>query len=228
MDLNVPLSRRRVVAGAAWTAPAVAVAAAAPAVAASPQNNYGLATWSYSRLYTQLDANGNRVITSLDFNDTSDVAPGFPAGFAAINLPQTGSTSLSPTTTATFTRGPVMSFAFPQNWFNSRPSVSDFQVTGAWAVDSVTEQTVNGVNSVVVQLSFQGVTVGQTVDDQDAGQIPAWPGSEFSVTTNPNRLGLYTGNFTAFQFTSGATYTTANGMTVDRDAPWQSRNIVIG
>ena len=115
------LTRRRVAQGLAWTAPAIAAAAAAPAFAVSPSQT--LAYRVRGSIYTSLVNNGfgcrnttygrsGLRLSSLSLSNQVSIGTS-PLGFSIVEMPRTDGSGLSPRTTATLANPVQLVVAYP-------------------------------------------------------------------------------------------------------------------
>ncbi|WP_462418112.1 hypothetical protein [Kytococcus sp. Marseille-QA3725] len=184
MTTNTNLtSRRQVAKGMAWTVPAVAVTAAAPAVAASAVEYEFLGGVAAGQSLDLVScAGGDGLLTGLKIDNMDPFYGGNPAGVAV------GEVNGAPTTTATFEAPLQYVVAFPADMMNQDVLRFDpdglFQQTAGtnWSAPevSVVEMTnPDGVTQDYAQFVFtyEPAPTGETVDE---GYINGWAGTELA------------------------------------------------
>lgn len=200
-------ARRTLVKGAAWATPAVAMAFAAPAFAASPSPKYRLRASHYYQRSCYQNNIGMRMTNQVQVGTS-------PLGFTVVNDPMDDGTT-SPATTITI-QSLTFTIGIPEVYINPNYFSSPFvfqRGTGAnWRLQSATRQYMNGQQYRVYTFTFTGPNTNTSVTN---GNSPKpWPSSAFDAYL---RYSSNMCNHPLYEIWSGytATMTAANGGTIN-------------
>ena len=199
-------SRRTVTQGIAWSVPAVAVATAAPAMAATTQPQalcYGATTQVYGEVYnsgvacyTDTYGNSGSTLTALHVSNLGNF-DNSPHGFAIEELGMTdGSGELSPKTVATLAEPLQFIVAYPVGMVDTTAANNGFTFSEGgsdWsgpAVRQVQMTNPDGYTAMydVFTFTWQGNHTQPTVTFDGVNRTPAWEGTrlagDFTVNTD--------------------------------------------